>query len=397
MVIPPFVGSRPTTLNLYVALVGASGTGKGATTGAAATLIPNLHGAIETQPASGEGIAAMFAGRRYVDDPQDEKKKVSELYCISSRALLNIPEIRTLGGTMNRTGNIIAPTLTSAYSGEPLGAWNKQEENRLLAPAYGYSLSLITGVQPANSDILTKETGTGLPQRFLWAYVTDQEAPDSRPLPPNGPIPLDLDAWPRDPERDSLDFLYLVRDRSNMLDPDKRYPLTMLHYPDAVWNIIDADRLDILHGKPLDPLDAHKSIVTTKIAGLLALTEGSTNVDMDDWLSAEQIVAESIRNRRKCLEEGAASQRNDMAESMRLKDDAREQADTLLRQRTRKRILDYLTKHDPNKGGIPDYKLRHVLSNPQRHVYRDVIDEMNEKNEITKISDDGVIYYSLCW
>ncbi|MBI0064544.1 hypothetical protein [Bifidobacterium polysaccharolyticum] len=354
---PAFVGSSPITLNLFLALWGASGAGKGSTISTAESLIPNLRGAVETQPASGEGLVAIFAGRRFRENPEDPKAHDSELFCANPRALLNIPEIRSLGGAASRQGSTIVPTLTSAFSGETLGAWNKNDSDRLMAPRYGYSLALVTGVQPANADILTNESGTGLPQRFLWANTGDPQAPDQRPDRPEGSLPVSLGLIPYDPDRDDLDFLYQQRDRSNMLNPDERYPLTILDYPDAVWKEVDAQRLDALRGVGIDPLDTHKLLVSVKVAGILAMADGREQVDMDDWLAAKAITSDSIETRRRCLELGREAQRTRIADSMQIKDEASESLECRKEQTVRNAILRSLGEDDAREG-IKGYVLR---------------------------------------
>ena len=91
VVVPAFVGSHPSPLAVYVAVVGNSGDGKGLADGVARELVPDLLGAVETMPTSGEGLVAMFAGRRTI--PGDEDR--TELYCVNQRALLSVSEIVT--------------------------------------------------------------------------------------------------------------------------------------------------------------------------------------------------------------------------------------------------------------------------------------------------------------
>lgn len=350
---PAFVGSGPITLNLFLALWGASGAGKGSTISTAASLIPDLRGAVETQPASGEGLVAIFAGRRFRENPEDPKAHESELFCANPRALLSIPEIRSLGGAASRQGSTIVPTLTSAFSGEALGAWNKGESDRLMVPRYGYSLALITGVQPANADILTNETGTGLPQRFLWASTTDPQAPEQRPERPMGSLPVRLDDIPCDPPRDDMDFLYQQRDRSNMFDPDRRYPLTVLDYPRTVWQEVDGQRVRALHGQATDPLDTHRLLVGVKVAGVLAMTEGREQVNVDDWQAAKAIVDESINTRRQCLDQGREAQKTRIADSMEVKNEASESLAERKAQTIMNAILRALEEKDASSQDDP--------------------------------------------
>ena len=126
------VGSTYVPYGLFLAIVAESGRGKGLATGGATALLPDLCGASTTQPASGEGIVSLFAGRRPVPDMDGKPTKETEAYCITSRALLNVPEISSLGAKAGRTGNTIVPTLTSAFSGEDLGGNAVVEQARKL-------------------------------------------------------------------------------------------------------------------------------------------------------------------------------------------------------------------------------------------------------------------------
>ncbi|MCT6900791.1 MAG: YfjI family protein [Bifidobacterium sp.] len=91
VVIDPLDSRQPSPLNLYVALLGGSGTGKGITERAAQTLIPGIRGALTHAPASGEGIPTMFASRQKNEDGSSFLKPVA------MRALLSVPEVTPFG------------------------------------------------------------------------------------------------------------------------------------------------------------------------------------------------------------------------------------------------------------------------------------------------------------
>ena len=206
VVTPSLVSSEYGSLNVFVGILGPSGMGKGLTTGVARSLVPDIRKAMTAQPASGEGIPAMFTTRKNQDEGD---RQVQVVVCANCRALLDIPEIAVLGGNSKRQGSILIPMLTSAWSGEDLGCFTKNEANRYTVPRYGYRLSLITGVQPSNLGMILDESGTGLPQRFLFAPVTDSEAPEEPPQAPFGSIfPFDVAALPADMMVSALDTLY---------------------------------------------------------------------------------------------------------------------------------------------------------------------------------------------
>lgn len=59
----PLYGNAPGTLNLFVAVLGGSGDGKGLTERMARALLPDIRNATTALPVSGEGIPALFATR----------------------------------------------------------------------------------------------------------------------------------------------------------------------------------------------------------------------------------------------------------------------------------------------------------------------------------------------
>lgn len=353
VVIPALAGGSAMSLNFYVALIGASGDGKGLTEHAARQLVPDIRQAITTQPASGEGLATIYT--RHATD--DEGNPTVE--CASCRALLSIPEIATLGGTAKRVGSTVVPTLTSAYSGERLGGWNKSESNRFSVPEYGYRVSLITGVQPANVKVLMNEVGTGLPQRFVWASVRDPEAPEQAPDRPATPFVYDSTRLPADPSQTGLNTLYKAGSRYDMLNHgDTNYPLTLMRFPDCAVKAVETDSYMRLRGTRGNELDAHGIGVRLKLAALFALLDYRLEVTEADWQLAAYAYDRSAMFRAECIREGERVTCKRKAEAIALDDEAREQAQRKKLEQAKQYIVNYLNNHDPNGEGVRGYVIR---------------------------------------
>lgn len=388
VVTEPLTGGQHGSLNLFVALVGSSGAGKGVTTQAARMLVPDIRNAVTAQPASGESIPAMFVDREMHDE---DGKQVCIPTCANCRAYMDIPEIATLGGNSKRQGSILIPMLTSAWSGEDLGCFTKNEANRYTVPQYGYRLSLVTGVQPANLGVLTGEDGTGLPQRFLWAPMTDIDAPDNRPQVPQGSFPFDVSTLPEDMLKNALDALYRAGSLYNMIDHGRTgYPLVEVQYPETAKAEADRTAVKRLHGE-IKPLDSHHIGLKTKVAALLAMLNHSDNplaVTEQDWQLAEYVCLKSEQFRDDAIRQANAIKRKQKADTIDLDDEARIEADNRKMDRVKTSILNYLAKHDPKCEGVKGYEIRRALGRKGLMAY-DAIETLYSEGRLDTVDPEG--------
>jgi hypothetical protein len=377
VVLPPLVGAAPGSLNMFVAVVGGPGSGKGIASAAAAQLIPDIRGAVTTQPASGEGLAAIYANRVPIPEEEGGHKGETRIHCVTPRALLSIEEIGALGGASSRQGSTVLPTLCSAWSGEPLGAFNKMEANRLTVPAHAYRLGLTVGVQPAAASTLFDGVGTGLPQRFLWAETIDPQAPEHRPDRPAGSLPCDLSAIPQDPDPTTFDAVYQAGTVRGALG----YTTIELGFPDEAYRESDMRRLAVLHGAGVQPLDSHAMQVKAKVSALLALLDGRMAVSVEDWQLAGQIMDESTRVRDRCLELMHSEMQRQKADYINDSEEAKAQAESRKLESAKRGVVNYLTRHDPAHEGVKGYELRRPLGRNGGMAYA----------AIEALRDDGVL------
>ena len=119
IVIPPFIGGSPATLNFAAIVIGKSGSGKGLAMGVAKTLIQFPDTVWTGQPASGEAIPSAYVRYEAEDDTgkadnSEGKKRERNRMCLQyskANAFFDIPEVREFAGNSNRVGSTLVPCL----------------------------------------------------------------------------------------------------------------------------------------------------------------------------------------------------------------------------------------------------------------------------------------------
>lgn len=288
--LPALIGGHA-SLNLFVAVVAQSGGGKGATDKAARCVeIGPLSGPMTSFPVhtlgSGEGIAHMFMKRPKANKANPDP----EPYQYNTQALVNVAEIDTLTALQGRQGSTLGGQLRQAAMGEQLGFFYVDKEKRMNVPEHAYRLTLVAGVQPLRAEALLSDSAGGTPQRFVWVLATSP-VPD-RDAMPDMPEPLlwRAPAWPV----------------AQLIAGGLR---TVMPVPDVVReHTIELRRLH-LQGLG-DPLDGHANLTRIKVAAALAILEGRTEVDEEDWELSGVVMARSAAVRQAVLDELAADRRD---------------------------------------------------------------------------------------
>lgn len=258
VVLPPIVGSV-VSVNLYTASVGRSGQGKGVADGAgndAVTFVNKDNIEIEIEHpnvGTGEGLARLFKGRRNIGEEPP------------TRAHLVVPEVATLAALAGRQGATLMSELLKAFMGEPLGFTNNSQVTTTAIGAHTYRLSLGVGVQPENAGFFLSREKDGFPQRFLWFPVTDPHAPEVRP-PLVEPLVVEMPHFSADTR-------------------------VWVDVPGTVKDEIDAFRHRVLIGDDtVDPIDGHLMLTRLKAAFALAILNGCTSINVDDWKIAGELI-----------------------------------------------------------------------------------------------------------
>jgi hypothetical protein len=270
VVLPPLVGSY-LSLNLYVCLVGGSGAGKDAAISAGKDCL-DVRAGIPFRAiglGSGEGILDQFVEYKPPDKAVGEPGRIEQH---TQSVLFTNPEIETVSALKGRSGATLMPMLRDAWMGSDVGFAYANRERRLYVNEHKYRLCLILGSQPTSAGVLLDESAVGTPQRFLWLPVHDPAAPDEAPDAPEMPQ-WRLPAWPQ--------------------AEGGKVALKLCTEADQA---IRRARLDRLRGAP-DSADGHALACQEKVAALLAILHGSTEVTSGYWALAGIVATVSQKTR----------------------------------------------------------------------------------------------------
>lgn len=262
--LPAVVGSRA-SLNLFVALVGPSGTGKGASEAVARELL-DLHEhpkVVRAHLGSGEGIAHLYA-----------KRVKSGIERTNYHVMFSVPEVDSLTALGSRQGATLMGQVRQGWSGEALGFAYADPGKRLEVDALDYRMGLILGVQPGRGRALIEDAAGGTPQRLVWADVRDRWAarPDELPEAPP-PIVWRIDELPGWNQQ--------------------------VEIPDSVRAEVREHQWR-RHQHDEDALDGHWMLCRLKVATALALLEQRgvpVTVTEDDWRLSAVVMEMSDRAR----------------------------------------------------------------------------------------------------
>lgn len=265
VVLPPIVAGRG-SLNLFIALVGPSGSGKGgATTTATETLLTAGTGErfATHSLGSGQGIAHSYGKRE--KDGSFVRHSVSALFVAE--------EIDAMGSAARQVGSTLLPELRSLWMGEALGKMYVDPAKRIEIPSHSYRAGLIAHVQPARASTLLDDVDGGTPQRFVWLPTTYPHS-DLRPEAPVAPWRWRCPVW-----------------RATTAEPGMPLPVC-----DEAWEAIDGSALSRARGEG-DPLDGHRLFCQLKVAAALGILDGRPTVTLADWELAQRVMAISDQTR----------------------------------------------------------------------------------------------------
>lgn len=269
--IPGDVGTDR-SLSTYVALVGASGTGKSSAKEAGRRLLPTELATVrdDLPLGSGEGLVEAYYGTV----PADDGKGKTERRRIYDGAFVYLDEGEALTELGGRKGSTLLPTLRSMWGGETAGETNATAERRRVLAAGSYALGFVVGFQPALARQLLADEAAGTPQRFLFASSTDPSIPEH---PPPDPGPID---WTP----------------PAVIEMAGRKQPQYLKLDDTIVRQVRAERLPVARGEiTLDPMASHRTLARLKVAGLLAVLDGRLDVNADDWRLAGDVIDASAR------------------------------------------------------------------------------------------------------
>jgi len=242
--LPDVIGG-PGSLNWFAAIVAKSGGGKGAANAVATQLVPGdilIRGT-----GSGEGMIEAYNRKA---EPQDHVTAI----------LFSVDEVDSIASLQARSGQTTMSVLRSGFSGEPLG-YSYRGRSGEKVEAHSYRMTMTVSVQPERAGGLFGDAGGGTPQRFMWFPGRDRR------------IKADCAPWPTD----AAGF------RRALPMADLRHlPYDGIPIPPEAEQLIRITREHSMNGSD-DALDGHAVFCREKFAYALALFDGRTAINSDDW------------------------------------------------------------------------------------------------------------------
>jgi len=268
-ILPPLTGGQA-SLNLFIGLVGPSGSGKGAADAVARELL-DTPPITQAPLGSGEGIAHQYMRRLTAKEGGGTEMHTREV-------LFTLNEIDTLAALHGRQGSTVLAELRRAWMGEQLGFAYVDPAKRLPVDPHTYRFTLIAGIQPGRAAILLDDADGGTPQRFTWLPATDPDAPEKAPPPPK------RITWepPRTPFKAG------------------QYGGSEMGVCAAAAETIDSNRYARLKGDG-HALDGHGLLARLKIAAALTWLDNRHDIEDADWQLAGTVMQISDDTRASCV------------------------------------------------------------------------------------------------
>ncbi|WP_167465807.1 bifunctional DNA primase/polymerase [Nocardia brasiliensis] len=349
--LPPLIGGRG-SLNLFVALVGPSGGGKGASESAATDLFP---APVHVAPiGSGEGLAHQYA--------HIEKRVVTWDRCA---VLFSESEIDTLAGIGSRTGSTLMGKLRNAFSGEEIGFSYADASRRITLGKHAYRMCFVLGVQPSKAGPLISDAGGGTPQRFVWLPTTDPGISVDRP-----PEPCSLPEGP----------VWGAYSRSVAIPKSAELAITENH---------------VLRGRgDGHALDGHSLFVREKVALALAALDGRTDIGEDDWHLSGIVMEVSDRTREMVTAELRRAAREANAERGRELGEQRAVADAVAEAEKVSRVASWTVAKLTEFGGRAGWpRLHRRLASRDRDYLEGALLQLAEEGRIVITEEREICLY----
>lgn len=288
--LPAIIGSRGGSLNWFAMLAAESGGGKSTAMEIAEELIP--HQVKTLNLGSGEGLIEAFGDR---SDDGTVKDPVSGHRSI----LFSVDEIDSYSAVAGRSGSTVMPILRSAFTGGSLGFAYRKGNRLPVLPAHSYRMTLVCAAQPGRTRAMFADADGGTPQRFMWFPATDPRIAAMRP----------------------------VFNSSLSLPPvtDWQYPAT-LRVPSECEGLIVTTRASQARGETA-ALNSHALFAREKFAYALAILDGRSAMDSEDWRLSGVAAAVSDGVRQWVLDQLAASEAEEARQKGRLAGVAKSAAD----------------------------------------------------------------------
>lgn len=288
--LPAIIGSKGGSLNWFAMLAAESGGGKSTAMEIAEELIP--HAVKTLNLGSGEGLIEAFGER-------NDDGTVKDLVSGHRSILFSVDEIDSYSAVAGRSGSTVMPILRSAFTGGSLGFAYRKGNRLPVLPAHSYRMTLVCAAQPGRTRAMFADADGGTPQRFMWFPATDPRIAAVRPT-FNGAL-----------------YLPPVT--------DWQYPAT-LRVPSECEGLIVTTRASQARGETA-ALNSHALFAREKFAYALAILDGRSAMDSEDWRLSGVAAAVSDAVRQWVLDQLAASEAEEARQKGRLQGVAKSAAD----------------------------------------------------------------------
>lgn len=282
-------GKGASPLCYFVAPIGESGAGKSEGVKTARELlttwidqrfaIAGADGWIDAPLGSGEGLIEAFMGEHVTTkrgpdgepllDKAGNERTERVRAQVRHNGLFTADEGRQVLAIDARKGSTVLAVLCELWSGATAGQTNAEAARTRKLRGGTYVVALIAGFQVATVDALFADEAGGTPQRFVFApaeYAPFADLDDDE----------DDAEWPGE------------------LNPNIPVtPVTVQLAPEQRREVRRAIRAKAAGRSTDGALDGHRMLLRCRLAALLALLHGHTDVDTDTWDLAGLLVAHS--------------------------------------------------------------------------------------------------------
>jgi hypothetical protein len=372
--LPPWVCGHA-SLNLFIALVGLSGEGKGGPEKTARDAF-RLGPVYTTGIGSGQGINHLFAH-------YDGKLKTTVMDRWS--VYFSVPEIDTIGSERGRTGSNLLPQMRKAWDGAELTFGYADRTKSIVVGEHTYRLVAVVGVQPGRAKTLLEDVDAGTPQRYLWLPAL---APGTPMEDVQAPEPIDLSAitegWPQ-PQTNLAEQLLAAQEGR----PDRH----VFVLPEAARELIRTNRKRKVRGEATDPaLDGHLGLCRMKAATALALLHGERDDTKGQFWDMSQVLMAKSQATRASVEAHLAEQKLADAKAQGWAQGVREVVaeevhDDAAIKRVAQGIVRFLNKHGGN-GTYGEVRREGCAGRDRKKYFDAALDRLVEAGSIIVVDDE---------
>lgn len=342
------VGIGDGSPNLFVALVGAPGTGKDSHIGATRRGMRVFKGVEQVEPrqlsfGSGEGLVTAL--------------KPGKEETMSAPVLFGTGEVSTLSTLMERTSSTLRSHILDMYSGNPLGFTNKAET--VSVKANSYTAGLWVGVQPDKAGMLLEGEDDGLKHRFVWTELLD---------------PMGTD-YPGEKAHECA-HVFIPQ---NLADGTGGFT-----FDDSIVKETQAHARAVRRTGHTGKASGHRNQTRAKLACGLALLSSRALVTIDDWERAGHLMDYSDKIQAYCLQHLTNREVEEYARKLEQKEDAETQFEGTRIARSRNKIMDSL-KRDARVQWAGSSGLLQSVNSRSRGALSVALEQLVNEGKVSKI------------